>query len=119
MTLELTCEHCGLLFIRWKDDPVYFPGAAKPWDGQQLAVRIEAPGSYQRASDGKWYRWAPGPAARLPDGEIWTRYVSGCGHVQVRVDKLEDAADAKMRQMGENGESFATLTADSLLRSFA
>ena len=61
--LELVCGRCGHLFMRWD--------SGEPHDGHAIdhqAVRPEAPGSYLPASDGKYYRWAPGPAAETPDG---------------------------------------------------
>ncbi len=117
-TLELECGHCGELFMRWETDPGKPFG--KQLDGQRFAARVEAPGGYRRATDGKWCRWAPGPAVSLPDGEIWTRYVFRCPNgcrtsPQGLVGKLEDAAETALRALHETGASLRT-TVDALLR---
>lgn len=119
VALELVCGHCGHLLMRWE------AGLGRPfekaYDGQQVAARIEAPGAYRLATDGKWYRWAPGPAAGLPDGEIWTRYAfrcpAGCRtSPQALVDKLEDAAETVLRALHGTRTPLLRTTVDSLLR---
>lgn len=123
-TLELRCGRCGYVFMRWTAD------LGRPFDEQTIlpevdsragAVRTESPGGYRRASDGNWYRWAPGEAAELPDGETWSRYVftcpTGCPtSPQHRVGKLEDAAMAALRWMHETRTPFFRMTPDELLR---
>jgi hypothetical protein len=114
--LELVCGRCGHLFMRWD--------SGEPHDGHAIdhqAVRTEAPGSYLPASDGKYYRWAPGPAAETPDGEVWGRYTfrcpNGCpGSPQARTDRLHDAAEAALRALDEAGEPLLRTTVDAMLR---
>ena len=114
--LELVCGQCEHLFMRWD--------SGEPYNGEAVdfrAVRIEDPGGYHPASDGKWYRWAPGPAADLPDGEVWGRYVlacpSGCrGTPQARVDRLQEAAAAALEAMDRTGVPLLRTTVDGLLR---
>ncbi len=118
-TLELECGQCGELFMRWETDPG--KPFVKQFDGQQFAARTEAPGAYRLATDGKWYRWAPGPAAGLPDGAIWTRYVFTCPNgcrtsPQAHIGKLEDAAEAVLRALHEAKAPLLRTTVDTLLR---
>lgn len=119
VTLELICGRCDAVLMRWTAD------LGKPFvklgDGQQIAARIEAPGAYRRATDGQWYRWAPGPAADLPDGETWTRYVFRCPNgcrtaPQARVGRLEDAAESVLRRLHETRTPLLRATLGSLLR---
>lgn len=84
------------------------------------AVRTEAPGGYLPHSNGKWRRWAPGPAAALPDGEVWARYVLTCPNgchtsPQALVDKLEDAAETVLRALHETRMPLLRTTVDALL----
>jgi hypothetical protein len=111
-TLELVCG-CRQWLLRWTAD------LGVPFGEQTIipqrapgAVHTESPGEYQRASDGKWYRWPPGIAEGLPavpeglpDGKIWSRYVftcstNGCRAApQVHIGKLEDAAAVLLRPL--------------------
>jgi hypothetical protein len=124
VTLELVCSRCGQWLMRWTADPDRPFGEQITGDGQRVsptAVRSEAPGEYLRASDGQWRRWAPGPAAQLPDGEIWTRYVLACPNgcrtaPQARIGKLEDAAAIVLRHLHETRTPLLRTTVDSLLR---
>jgi hypothetical protein len=119
VTLELACGRCDAVLMRWTAD--LGKPFEKPYDGEQVSVRTEAPGSYRRATDGKWYRWAPGPASELPDGEMWTRYVFACPNgcptaPQVHIGKLEDAAESVLRRLHETRTPLLRTTLGSLLR---
>jgi hypothetical protein len=122
--LELVCARCGQWLMRWTAD------LGRPF-GEQVpilpevpgadTVRTQSPGGYRPASDGKWYRWAPGPAARLPEGEIWSRYPftcpAGCRtSPQARVDKLDEAAMTVLRGLHKAQTPLLRTTVDSLLR---
>jgi hypothetical protein len=122
-TLELACSRCGHWLIRWEAD------LSQPFAEQKIipqrvspaAVRSEAPGEYLPGSGGDWRRWAPGPAAQLPDGETWTRYALACPRgcrtaPQARIGKLEDAADTALRYLHETRTPLLRTTPDSLLR---
>ena len=123
VTLELACGDCGQWLMRWTAD-LDRPFGEQTITGQRVsraAVRSEAPGEYLCASDRHWYRWAPGPAAQLPDGEVWTRYVLACPHgcrtaPQTRIEKLEAAAAAALGALHETRTPLLRTTVDSLLR---
>jgi hypothetical protein len=119
--LELACGQCGHWLMRWETDPdrpfeKMGTGTAVPGG----AVSLEALGGYRRATDGKWYRWAPGSAADLPEGETRDRYVFTCPNgcrtsPQALVDKLEDAAETVLRALHETGTPLLRTTVDKLL----
>lgn len=122
VTLELACGRCRTWWMRWAAD------ADRPFDGQDLTpavngastVRSTGLGGYQLATDGHWYRWAPGTAAELPKGETYGRYeftCPGCGHdtVRARVGKLEDAAETALRHLHDTRTPLLRTTPDKLL----
>jgi hypothetical protein len=119
--VEVVCG-CDNWWMRWTAElgAPFDSNAVTAWANGR-PFRLEDPGGYRRGSDGKWYRWAPGPARDMPEGEIWGRYVfecPGCGsNVQARTDKLEDAAVHALR--GLHASDMTTplrLTVDKLLR---
>lgn len=131
VTLELVCGRCGEWWIRWAVDP------DRPFDEQLLTSAVgepyllpevrqgvmttESPGSYSRASDAGWYRWVPGKAVSLAEGDTYGRYEftcpSGCSSdVQTRVRRLDTAAVETLRYLHETRTPVFRTTADKLLQ---
>ena len=121
--LELICSRCGQWLLRWTAD------LGKPFDDRMPycevsgpdVLRTQAPGGWRPGSDGRWYRWAPGPAERLPEGETWERYLltcpNGCAATpQARSDRLHDAAAVALRHLHATRTPLLRVTTDSLLR---
>jgi hypothetical protein len=124
--LELICGRCGQWLLRWTAD------LGKPFDDRMPDLKVsgpdvlstQAPGGYRPGSDGRWYRWAPGPAERLPEGEIWDRWLLTCPrgcrtNPQARGDKLNDAAAVALRHLHATRQPLLRVTMDSLLKSSA
>jgi hypothetical protein len=124
VALELVCARCGQWLMRWTADlgrPFGDQVPIVPQIPDANTARTQSPGGYRAASDGKWYRWAPGPAAALPDGQGWSRYVftcpAGCRALPVaRVDKLEEVAMTVLRKLHKAQTPLLSTTVDSLLR---
>jgi hypothetical protein len=133
VVLELVCGRCGQWWMRWTvdlDRP--FEEQLWTWDGEPYLVPevpllgfppIDLPGGYRRATDGDWYRWAPGKAASLPEGATYARYrFTPCpgGHstdIKSRVRKLDDAAVNELRRLYDTRTPLRRVTVDKLLRS--
>ena len=83
-------------------------------------ISTQTVGGYYRASDNRWYRWAPGDAARLPEGQGYARYRFTCpgGHptdVKPRVHKLDDAVVQALRHLHDTRTPLLRTTVDKLL----
>jgi hypothetical protein len=89
-----------------------------PWTIQGV-VRVQSPGTYRPATDGDWYRWTPGRKP-IPEGEHWTRLEFDCPNgcpsdVQVREDKLRDAAAKTLRDLHDTREPVFRTTVGALV----
>jgi hypothetical protein len=130
--LELVCgrPRCGEWWMRWTVD------LEQPFDGQLQTsaqgelylsptsrpgvLSTQTLGGLYPASDGRWYRWAPGDAAALPEGQGYSRYRFTCpgGHptdVKPRVHKLDDAVLKALRHMYDTRAPRLRTTVDKLL----
>jgi hypothetical protein len=129
VVLELACGRCGEWWIRWTVDPdrpfdeqLLTSAAGAPYLGPDVqrpgVVTTDLPGSYYRASDGNWCRWAPGAAAALPMSETYARYRFACGHptdTKPRVHKLDEAAVRTVRALHSTRTPLTRTTVDKLL----
>jgi hypothetical protein len=105
------------------DEQVLTDAAGHPvvdWCVEQGAVSTDSPGGFRRASDGRWYRWTPGEAAALPEGDTYARYLFSCPGgcvtaVKARVVKLDAAGLAVLRALHGMRKSSKT-TVDALLQ---
>lgn len=121
--VEVRCGRCGVWWMRWTVslDKPFAEDEVTPWTNGTV-FEVQAPGGMVQGTDGAWHRWAPGPAADLPAGETWARYVfkcpSGCRSNPVaRVDKLEETAVRVLRGLhSEDTDVVLTMTVDKLLR---
>lgn len=118
-TLELACGRCGHLWVRYTVD------LDQPYDQQCLTVgekqyplnRERTPGVWH-AQSGMLYR---ATSHGLTPATDTTRYrvtcVNGCpSNVQVRLDKLEDAAAKVLRHLYESRTPVFRTTVDYLLK---
>lgn len=124
VVIELVCGRCDRWLVRYTAD------VHRPFDEQIPFLRevvalgvvaTEGVGGYRQASDGEWYRWAPGDSAALPDGDTYGRYrltcPSGCSSdEQFRASKFERAAERLMRRLHETRRAqLLRITARKLL----
>jgi hypothetical protein len=133
---------CGELWMRWAvdldrpfDEQLFTSAEGEPYLMPEVRPGImttDTRGALYPASDGRWYRWAPGDASdgrwyrpgdapALPEGETYSRYRLTCpgGHptdVKARVHKLDDAAVKTLRYLhGTQTPQVFTTTIDKLL----
>jgi hypothetical protein len=136
IALELCCGQCGTWWLRWTvdcDRPLEDQLSTAATGERYLeayvngrdTVQHSAPGGYQRASDGRWYRWTPGATGRLREGETYGRMEfrcpNGCAksNVQVRNQKLDAAVVKALRAMHAMRMPLLRMTVDKLLASVA
>jgi hypothetical protein len=119
-TLELVCGHCGHWWLRYTVD------LDLPYDQQCLTVDGRQYPFGRKMAPGVWQAESPVPYRATSQGSIpavdSTRYRVTCpnacpSNVQVRLDKLENAAAKVMRHLYDTRMPLLCTTVDKLLKS--